>query len=252
MSGCVWEVRPFHYKLKKEGFAPWLRGHGSHSSGSGWVESVASRVSPSVPCTWCPSHKQASVPAQSRKRRWLDDEDVAGRTTFAEHMATIGWILMYLLHYRCKKINQSERMSAHQLLCSVMSCALARRTLALSWHGARLELRDGHLHDESGIRALDTPLNSLRCWLHTHNDGIIKENDLQNAPLLANILWVACHALVTSDSTEAAGTEAGMVSLRGLTDCLVATVASELDAWARGTCTLDIPTATLLQTHLRG
>ena len=45
---------------------------------------------------------------------------------------------------------------------------------------------------------------------------------------------------------------AGMVSLRGLTDCLVATVASELDAWARGTCTLDIPTATLLQTHLRG
>jgi len=167
VSGCVWEVRPFHYKLKKEGFAPWLRCHGSHSSGSGWVESVASRVSPSVPCTWCPSHKQASVPAQSRKRRWLDDEDVAGRTTFAEHMATIGWILMYLLHYRCKKISQSERLSAHQLLCSVMSYALAGRTLALSWYGACLELRDRDLHDESGIRALDAPFNTIAtCWCH--------------------------------------------------------------------------------------
>jgi len=142
VSGCLWEVRPFHYKLNKEGLARWLRGHGSHSCGSAWVELVASRVSPSVPCTWFPSHKQASVPAQSRKRRRLDDEDVVGRTTFAEHMATIGWISMYLLHYRCKKISQSERLSAHQLLCSVMSYALAGRTLALSWYGACWELRD--------------------------------------------------------------------------------------------------------------
>ena len=248
-AGCLWEVRPFHYHLSKAGLSRWLHGHGSHGSGSEWVDRVASALCPGVHCKWWPSQKQATAAATdtqaSAKKRRLSC--IMDCPVGSEHMATAGWILSYMLHWSCKPTSRDQ---AYMLLQKVIQ-AVCHSKVETACHGASLLIQDGCLLHDGGTGTLHHVIDDIRSSTRlkaTITTALLK--DLDSTPTVAAFMWVSAQLL--GRQPDEAEHDKTRQTLRELSNVIMMALVSQMDAVALASVANSIPTATLLQSHLRG
>ena len=114
-----------------------------------------------------------------------------GDPTFAEHMASIGWVLIYLIHYRQRKSPQLTLQIAHHILGWLMERA---GLIELCWQGSSMVIQDGRLYDNAGMGMLDSSLNPqfsgiLSLLANSYPDPRIPGMFAERAPKVSDILW---------------------------------------------------------------